>query len=156
MSQRRRFVAFLVFVSLLVVGCDSLGGKVGPCDVQWKSPLVEITKVEAESSNRSISKILLTDFVVRGDSVSLQYSGLDEGTNIKVEGDTLLCAVPCSFGREQGSYAFTVAAPGYESKRLNLGEVKYANRKEEGPCPRIIYSGSQNVSIRLTQVQETP
>ena len=49
---------------------------------------MEITDVKAESSNQSVPKILLTDFVVEGESASSQYPGLDEGTNIEVEGDT--------------------------------------------------------------------
>ena len=156
MNQFSRFIAFLVFVPLIVVGCDGLGGGISTCDIQKQSPLIEIREAEAKQTGNSIPVLSLTDFAVNGNAVNLQYPGLDEGTNIEVKGDTLQCTVPCSFGREQGSYGFTVSAPEFASKHLNFDDVSYANREEVGGCPRIIYSGSQEISISLTRAQEAP
>jgi hypothetical protein len=155
MNQFSRLTAFLVLVPLIVAGCDGFGGGISTCDIQ-KPPLIEIREAEAEQSGNSIPVLSLTDFAVNGNAVNLQYPGLDEGSNIEVKGDTLHCTVPCSFGREQGSYGFTVSAPEFASKRLNFDDVSYTNREEVGGCPRIIYSGSQEISISLTQAQDAP
>lgn len=153
MNQLPRHLTAVVLAALLMAGCDLFGeSKLGTCDVIKETPLIEITSATAVSSNESISTISLTDFVVEEDSVGMQFPGLREGENIEVEGDSLVC----SFARQQATYAFTASAPNYESKRVDLGDVEYANREEQGPCPRIIFSGSEEVSISLTQTQEAP
>ena len=156
MDRRSYGVLFLVSVALLLAGCDALEQSVGPCDVRWESPLIEITHAKAEDSDEPISTVSLTNFVVDSNAIGPQFLEIDDEPNVEIDGDTLRCTIPCAFGRQQGNYAFTAAASGYESTRLELGEVEYTNREEEGPCPRIIFSGSQEVGIRLSPSSASP
>jgi len=149
-------VLFFVSVALLLAGCDAIEQGVGPCDVRWKSPLIEITQAKADDSDKPISEVSLTNFVLDSNAIGPQYLDIDDAPNVEVDGDTLRCTVPCAFGRQQGNYAFTASASGYDSTRLELGEVEYTNREEEGPCPRIIFSGSQEIGIRLSPSSASP
>ena len=150
MTAPRPFLLYVlgVFV-LLVTGCDSTQ-TAGTCQVEWEDPLIRITEAEDTSSNESIRELTLTDITRDGSDVRVPLLSLRSGAEALSE-DSLRCSIPCGFANDEGEYAFTVSAPDYQSKEVDLGKVEYNEREERGPCPAIIYRGSREVQVSLSQ-----
>jgi len=150
MTGSRNFLLFVLGAYMLVAtGCDSRR-TAGTCQVEWEDPLIRITEAEGTSSGESIPELILTDITRDGSEVRVPLLSLRSGATALSE-DSLRCSIPCGFANDEGEYAFVVLAADYQSKEVNLGEVEYDEREERGPCPAIIFRGSQEVQISLSE-----
>ncbi|WP_263786367.1 hypothetical protein [Salinibacter grassmerensis] len=150
MTGSRYFLLFVLGAYMLVATrCDSRR-TAGSCQVEWKDPLLRITEGKGTSSGESIPELILTDITRDGSEVRVPLLSLRSGATALNE-DSLRCSIPCGFANDEGEYAFVVSAEDYQSKEVNLGEVEYDEREERGPCPAIIFRGSQEVQISLSK-----
>jgi len=65
------------------------------------------------------------------------------GYGFQLEGDPLVCGVPCGFATEEGNYILTFSAPGYPPQDRGY-DARY--RVSSGSCPSYSDGG---VRIRL-------
>lgn len=150
MTAARHFLLpVLGVVLLLVTGCDTNATQ-GSCQVEREDPLIRITEAKSRGSGESIPELILTDITLDGSNARVPLLSPDSGATVISE-DSLRCAVPCGFANNQGEYTFTVSAPNYQSKEVDLGRVEYDEREEIGSCPAIIYRGSREVQLSLSQ-----
>jgi len=150
MTGSRYFLLFVLGAyAVAATGCDSRR-TAGTCQVEWEDPLIRITEAKGTSSGKSIPELILTDITRDGSDVRVPLLSLRSGATALSE-DSLRCSIPCGFANDEGKYVFTVSASDYQSKEVDLGKVEYGEREERGPCPAIIYRGSREVQISLSQ-----
>ena len=66
---------------------------------------------------------------------------------VEVQGDSLVCRVPCGFATQEGNYIFTVSAEGYPPQERGY-EGKY--RLFKGGCPSY-NEGGVRIALRLSR-----
>src|SRR5262245_37851784 len=105
MERTRRTV--LAAVALLAwSGCQEQE-PVGPCYHLYKEPLFNITAARSSVDSSRIPTVACTGFTRDGEPI-LVADLLPGSYFVEQHHDTLLCHVPCGFGRTEGDYSFQV------------------------------------------------
>lgn len=122
--------------------------RVGPCDVNWDDPLIEVTEARDSVSGDPLPELMVTEMSRDGSEVVPLYLFTDTGAEA-VNDDSLRCTIPCGFGNQEGQYTLSLAAEGYQQKTVDLGHVEYDEREERGSCPSITFRGSTEFEFEL-------
>lgn len=105
---------------------------------------LEITGITDARTHAALSRVVLSNFRLNGTTVtdlqSLVPPQLAHG--VTTDGDTLVCTIPCAFGRDAGTYQFTATASGYKPADEAFKGAPIFN---DGSCP--------NFTIGSTQIQ---
>lgn len=119
----------------------------GYCDNKFRDPILRIERVLDARTKRRIPRVTLTHISLGGQPVltptwlnlnSVAYNATGDATR-------LVCDVACGFGFIPGMYQFTVAAPGY---RPRIVEVPARYQRITGPgCP--VYSEGSTVLVMV-------
>lgn len=125
--MRSRFclsVSVLSLVALLVLVASGCGGNYG-CGAGYtvSHPALEVTAAKNARTGAPVSRVVLSDILLNGSPVpDPQYYLVPErlARGVVLEGDTLVCDVPCAFGKDAGTYQFTISAPGYKPTRAEF------------------------------------
>jgi hypothetical protein len=118
----------------------------GICEFKYQTPVLEIERATSAQTSAPIPQLLLGDFIVAGVAARDPSMALGEQPRAMIdEGDRLRCTVPCAFGTEPHTYAFTVSAPGYQDKRVEF-DARYET--VQLGCPGFA-SGPTRVQIAL-------
>ena len=130
------------WVAGLVVGCNA----VGACEHVFRDPILRVVEVVGVNGT-PIPSVTLVGVVVNGRAVEdLPRLTLAPSVGLTFTDGLLQCQVACGFGVAEGTYEFTVGAPGFQDKRIS----KTARYKTfEGGCPSE-NSGSTDLSVVLT------
>jgi hypothetical protein len=119
-------------------------------------PLIRIAQAVEANEGPQIASVGLTDMRINGalvreleHLVNVAPAEADIIRGLRVQGDTLVCEIACTFGTVEGEYRFRVSAPGYRSV-----EIVVESRFEgfEGGCPGQFYGSPQNVAIILERL----
>ncbi len=143
----RRTLCCLLLIS--VAACGGTGSAeddavAGPCFVTYADPAFVISGARNSVTSAPIGAFALQGIKLDGAEyfLTLRQAALRNAT---IAGDTVQCATGCGFAVQEGSYTFTVSAPGYVSKSVEVN-AKYSS--VVGSCPTS-YSGPTSVSIAL-------
>ena len=122
----------------------------GPCVQIEREAIIHLQSATGEISNENIPQIEISEIFYRGTRESFQENYVVMTSNIEIdyENDTLLCTLPCSFLRGEGSYEFTISAAGYDDKVVEL-DASYSIF--DGGCPSYVDGGTK-INIRLNEV----
>ena len=123
------------------VGCD--GDIAGTCDHVYREPLLQIVAARDAQDGTLIPSVVVQN--VRRDGIEQDLRSLIDGPSygVEIQGDSLICRVPCAFATQEGNYIFTVSATGYPPQDRGY-EARY--RVFKGGCPSYNEGG---ISIRL-------
>ena len=119
---------------------------VGACYHIFKDPVLAITGVTGANSTL-LASVTISEVTFGGQAViDLPALIAAPAYGVDLISNTVLrCQIRCGFGMGEGSYAFTVTAPGYHEKRVSV-TARYANF--DGGCPSE-NSGSAQVTVSL-------
>jgi len=125
-------------------GCEN-DETVGPCYHLYKEPLINVTAATSSANGDAIPTVALTGF--ERDGTPITTADLIIGSYfVEPRGDTLLCHLPCGFGRIAGDYSFVAGAAGFQDKTLTL-QAQY--QIFQGGCPSF-NDGGMDIVIELT------
>ncbi|HSL71122.1 MAG TPA: hypothetical protein VK864_12830, partial [Longimicrobiales bacterium] len=96
---------------VLVAACND--GAVDPCPAGNEKPVLEIGAASNQATGASIPVIAITNITLDGAPVDTAVLRSNFRWNIARTSKGITCTVPCSFGREPGSYAFDARATGF-------------------------------------------
>lgn len=123
---------------LALHGCGGGGGAadipVGPCSVEPQEAALAIVAAKSSSGGADISSLSIEGVTI--DALPIPPAvllALSRGITETAAG--ISCAVPCAFGTSQGTYRFTVAAPGYRAIAVAVA-VSY--QTSSGTCPALL------------------
>lgn len=138
-------------LSLVVMGC---GATLCPQVVKYLEPVITIRTVLSSVDGSPVSQLTISDVRVAGrrptdDELRLYVAGPSRG--IVVEGDHMICAIPCGFGTDPVHWEFLVSAPGYQSKTVSL-VAAYANYIIKADECTQEYSGGSKIDLVLDPV----
>lgn len=133
------------------IACDpELRG--GVCVHEYRDPLIVIKQVVDGVTGRPVPTVALTSFVLNGQPLAVtQVLPAARDRNVLVRGDTLWCEVQCGFSSSEGSWVFTISAPGYSPLGYHQ-DIRY--RVFKGGCPSY-NAGSTELAFRLASVPPT-
>lgn len=136
-------------LAVLSSGC---GSQICPAgDIVIRDPLLRLRSVKHAQSGAAVAQVTLSSIDILGrrqTATDIQFFVKNTGLsrNISADGDRLICNVECAFGAEEGLWAFTVSAPGFQDKRVSY-DLRYAGT-ESDECTTYIV-GSFPVDIVL-------
>ncbi|MGQ0587857.1 MAG: hypothetical protein ACT4PK_11765 [Gammaproteobacteria bacterium] len=124
-------------------------GMVGPCVVFTATDaILTVDTASGTATNATIGEAVLNTFAVNGQPRTAAQAKTSVSSNVVVEGDTLRCTLPCSFGAEAGEWTFTAEAPGYDP---TLQEATAAPYNSSGTgCPGYT-TGTTHISLTLDE-----
>jgi hypothetical protein len=126
----------------ILVGCE---GVTGPCVHTYREPLLQIVSARDAETGAPITNVVIRNVRREGIAQDLQLLLAGPAYSVEVQGDSLLCRVPCGFATSEGNYIFTVSAPGYPPQDRGY-EARY--RVFKGGCPSY-NDGGLRVSLAL-------
>ncbi len=126
---------------------------VGPCVHYYDDRVLHIDSASSIGFKDELTEITLSNFRVNGNQFSIadvtpEYNGEEMGANVRLQGDNLICELPCSFGIDEGEWQFDAIAIGHYSTE-QVVEARYATF--DGGCPSTNDDGS-HVSIALKPI----
>lgn len=111
----------VLMVALGLAACDDATATHGACYHEYREPILTLT-------SRDASRLHLSGIRIDGQAVPLEELisvASDAAEPPVVDGDGLLCQVPCSFGTQSGEWDFAVTAP--DGRRTEVRrQVSYA------------------------------
>ena len=113
----------------------SCGGSACPLDEVINIPILTIQEATDASTGARIPQLVLSDISIQGQlqrGASMELLVSSDSRNATVDGDQLRCAIACAFSHGNGDYTFTVSAPGYVSKTINVPGVRYTAFQRNG------------------------
>lgn len=124
-------VLFLLILSL-AAGCTGFGA--GPCVHVFRDAIVHMIAVVDSETGSGLDSVFVTNVTIDGDTLplSMAMSSGDNEAGVLLEGDTLRCGIPCSFGFSEGRWELTLCARGYPSQTVAF-DARYA--VFNGGCP---------------------
>ena len=135
----------LAAVALLAwAGCQE-DEPVGPCYHLYKEPLFNIRAASSTADSSGIATLLCTGFTRDGEPILIAEL-LSGSYFVEQRHDTLICHVPCGFGRTEGDYSFQVGALGFR-KKTETYRAHY--QVFQGGCPSY-NDGGLDLDIQLT------
>lgn len=137
-----------LFVASCLAACGGGGGNVanaGPCVVQYSEPVLGIAAARSASGTASASSLSLSQVSFNGTPLDLAAAAAAPASGVSVVGTTFQCSVPCGFGTQPGTYAFTASAPGFAATPVSAS-ASYASFS--GGCPAS-YDGGTKISVTL-------
>jgi hypothetical protein len=137
--------AALVLSAIVFASCDTGGG---PCIHTYRSPIVEVRAARQAGSSAAIARVVLRGLAWNGVALDPSQMTYPPAHGVVVEGDSILCDVPCGFATQDGEYTATVTAPGFRPKSLAV-TARYA--LGHGGCPSWNDGGTE-VEIELQPV----
>lgn len=141
-----RATSALCAVALITVtGCDR---SFGPCVHQYREAVFHIVAARDAHDTTPLTTVILKDIRLDGveqDLSLLVLPGTSYGVN--VQGDSLICHVPCGIGTREGNYIFTVSAMDYPPQQRGY-EASY--RVFRGGCPSF-NDGGVRATLRLSR-----
>jgi hypothetical protein len=108
----------LTIVILILVGCANIGLSeekdlvVGPC-YHSIDELIYIKEARGTKTGAVIVEVILSAFSINGEERSVRDITALHRKNVSIDGDSLICVLPCGFGAEEGRWEFTAEADGY-------------------------------------------
>jgi len=131
----------LPLFALIMFSCNPMSDccMSGPCVHEFREPVLIIESAE-DAENQPIDAVILSDITFNGNEISLQYLMTLMTENIQVEDDRATCTIPCGFGIEDGTYAFTAWSTDTEPKDFNV-EATYGSGT--GGCPSFSDDGTR-------------
>lgn len=115
--------------------------------VSVAAPAVVLTSVTDKQSGSAITQFTVSNFSVDGQTMTA--AGIVSsvpGTNATVQNGTLACTGVCGFGGTEGTYSFTVSAPGHPDAKITVA-ARYAGAVGQG-CERRLTDGT-DVTVAL-------
>ncbi|AFZ69694.1 hypothetical protein [Deinococcus peraridilitoris] len=112
----------VIVAGLAPLALSACGGVLCPASVPpYPGQLMNIQSAVDATSGTAIREVLITNLTINGEQGNLSdTSGLFTGRaqnaarNVMLDGETLKCTVACAFGWPEGTYRFTISAPGYQ------------------------------------------
>jgi hypothetical protein len=120
------------------------GDLVGICEHVYEEPLVRIESARHGATGAEASAVALSAVTIYGQSMT-DAELLETGENLTLDGDRLVCTIPCAFGQAEGDYAFTYEAAGIGAGSF-AGSLAYA--EFQGGCPSF-NRGSARLTLAL-------
>lgn len=141
-------------ITLSLSACGRLPFVAGPCVHLQEGGLVRINSVSDTETGAPISPVRLEGLLLVGPGGQPDPDQgpllIGEGArNIQIEGDALVCEVACRFGVMEGTYRFTVTAPGYETLEVEQ-EAHYTGG--QGGCPSSATGSNVDLRLRLRKL----
>ena len=144
----RRVVAL---VALAFIGSPSSGCSPGAglCAHVYRDAVLHVSAVLDSASSADIDSVFITGVSVEGSSLPLYLAVLADGheTGVQLDGDTLRCSAPFSFGHSEGAWQVTLFARGYPLQTLTFN-ARYQTFR--GGCPSYNDRGTTMV-LRLSR-----
>lgn len=138
---------------LLLVNCEITTSsqkeeekEAGPCVHIYEDPILVIESVSNSRSPDTLSQVRIYDITVDSARQDLTSLADDPSQNVSVQDSTILCTIPCGFGKKDGTYRFNARAEGYQDTTLAFEDVNY--EIFNGGCPSS-NSGSTEVSFEM-------
>jgi len=150
LASRCTRMAAMGVVAVLLVGCGD--SATGFCEHQFREPLVQVVEAKDEVSGSPIGVLVVKEVRVGGYAADLRFLTASPSYGVRVEGDSLLCSVPCGFGTREGYYIITVSAAGYPDQDREFS-ARY--RVFHGGCPSYNDGGIQ-ITVELRKSSPPP
>ena len=134
----------LALSGLPLSGCETAG----PCVHVYRDAVLHVSTVVDATSSAGIDSVFITGVTVEGSPLPLYLAVLADGheTGVRVDGDTLRCSTPFSFGHSEGPWQVTLLARGYPLQTVTF-DARY--RTFRGGCPSYNDRGT-TVVLRLS------
>jgi len=148
----KKLSAALMVLAGFAGGCSDSDDDEVLCTLELiiANPVVYIDEASGAESGAIIGQVKLTDFIIDGEAVTPSYVVNylpDLSSNAEIDGDDVICTLPCSFGAKEGNWHFTATAEGYEDLSLSV-DASWVF--EEAPCPKLTIDGT-HVSLELDE-----
>lgn len=131
----------------LLAACEP---QFGPCIHTYEDPVIRIKDVRDTTASQPVyAPLLITNVRVAG-FVQTRDLLLGKSERVEMRGDTLVCAIPCGFGTQEGAYRFAVEVPGYYRDSVSLDARYRDHRSLNGGCPSSSF-GPTEVTVRLAK-----
>ncbi len=145
---RCQLIFLILFLPLAGVGCseNSSGDSdlVGPCVHTQEDEVLHIDEASGSATGAIIGQLELSAFVINGQGRTAEEAVAQRQSNVVLDGELLICTLPCSFGTESGQWEFTAAAPGY----LPTGQSATAEYATfSGGCPSFETDGTHIFAV---------
>lgn len=140
--QRRQAEAWYAILPLVIAAAGCGGNNVTCAQVvSVASPTVIISSVTDRQTGAAIPQFTVSNFSVDGQALAAAtvVSGVP-GANATVQNGALACTGTCGFGGGEGTYSFTVSAPGHADAKITVA-AKYAGAIGQG-CERRLTDGT--------------
>lgn len=141
---------FSVVLMFGVIGCDLnssdselIGDPIfGPCVIIEKEPVLNLIDALDSSNNQNIQQVQISDVWINGSQKDFRENHREVSNNIEFDyvNDVLTCTLPCGIGQQEGTWAFTVSASGYQNSEEVI-EASYA--LFDGGCPAYLDQGTE-------------
>ena len=113
--------------------------------------VLHIDEARGTNTDAVIGELRLSAFVLGGaartaesvfDQARQNGLGAAENETVRVDGDALVCTLPCAFGTESTTWEFVADAPGYAS---TAQQVEARHQACTGSCPASCRDGTHVV-----------
>lgn len=130
----RKYLILILLFTILFSCTDEKGDKniVGPCIHEYKEAVFHVTSVRDTVNDSFINFVKIKNLKIDG-VVQNNFWITGNSYSIAVSDSVIYCNVPFGFGYMNGTYEFTLEAPGYSPKNFVITDVEYSIN--EGGCP---------------------
>ena len=115
---------YRVVTAVLSLGCQAAcntDGTVCAGSVVYDEPIIRIAAVTDATSGATVSPITISQIRLNAvDLPAISFEPPPGLLNASVSNSQVLCNVACAFGRNTGTYSFSVEAPGYTTKQVSV------------------------------------
>ena len=119
----------------------------GPCVHVYEDAVLHLDSASGRTTDAVIGQITLSDFAVDGTARTPDQVTAQQSQNVVVDGDTLVCTLPCAFGTDEGTWTFVSDADGY-APTPQSEDAAYATFN--GGCPSSNDDGT-HVTLQLDE-----
>ena len=109
-----------------------------------------------DTNGKAVPNLVLGNFEVNGQPrTAAAAAGQENGKYGATENNGVLdCTIACGFGTDQGTYQFTVSAPGYVTQTVSTNAVYSAqsgvNDDADGCPSNVTDDGGSKIALTLT------
>lgn len=138
----RKYLILILLFTILFSCTDEKGDNniVGPCIHEYKEAVFHVTSVRDTVNDSFINFVKIKNLKIDG-IVQNNFWITGNSYSIAVSDSVIYCNVPFGFGYMNGTYEFTLEAPGYAPKNFVITDVEYSIN--EGDCPSYSNGGKR-------------
>jgi hypothetical protein len=129
----------------LLTACEI--APIEPCSTTSEKPILEIGAASNQATGVSIPVITITQLTLDGAPVDTALVRSNSKWNVERTSKGIVCTLPCSFGRESGTYAFEARASGFYLTAVNVS-AEYS--RIPAGCPAA-HGTPSRVALSLTE-----
>jgi hypothetical protein len=141
--MRRALLAVLLSLcTFSLCSCGAISGCGG--SISFADPLFRVISATDSTTGAAIPRIILSNITYAGTPADVSQLTLSPSFGVAVEGNAVVCNLPCGFGTEAGRYTFSVSAAGHNTSDV----VQEGRFQSAGGCP-LVYAGSTVLQFSL-------